>query len=57
MLVVTSYTIPLVISLITMVVEFTAPVEARYRPQFDTGKPFFHGELLTIKNRCKYIYI
>ena len=39
-----SYAIPLAIALVTIIVEVSAPTDAKYRPQFDSGNPLFRGK-------------
>ena len=46
-LVQSSYGLPLVLSFITMVVEFTAPECASFRPKFNMGHCFFSGKVLS----------
>ena len=46
-----SYGLPLIVSTLTVIVEFSAPKCASYRPRFGEESCFFSGKLCTMSSR------
>ena len=46
-----SYGLPMIVSILTVIVEFSAPKCAPYRPRFGEESCFFSGKLYAISSR------